>query len=144
MSESPIHKYFFIFEHKLRYFFKFWHGREEIVKWNHILVFFSYKKYFHRFIKWRLKNWTTWLPFRALEVVVPLLSVQGQKALRFHQKYLNLCSKNEWRSYRFRMTWGRVIPEFLFFGDTFLVIYPFNCKNGSEKSRRFWALASFV
>ncbi len=35
------------------------------------------------------------LPFWALKVVVVLLSMEGQKALRFHQKYLNLCSEDE-------------------------------------------------
>ncbi len=35
------------------------------------------------------------LPFWALNVSVALLSMQGQKALGFHQKYLNLCSENE-------------------------------------------------
>ncbi len=43
------------------------------------------------------------LPFWALKVVVALLSMQGQKALRFHQKCLNLCSEDERRSYRFDM-----------------------------------------
>ncbi len=39
------------------------------------------------------------LPFWALNVSVVLLSMQGQKALRCHQKYLNLYSENEQRSY---------------------------------------------
>ncbi len=29
----------------------------------------------------------------ALTMVIPLLSMQGQKALIFHQKYINLCSR---------------------------------------------------
>ncbi len=33
------------------------------------------------------------LPFWALNVAVALLSMEGQKALGFHQKYLNLCSE---------------------------------------------------
>uniref|UniRef100_A0A671L6X8 FUZ/MON1/HPS1 second Longin domain-containing protein n=1 Tax=Sinocyclocheilus anshuiensis TaxID=1608454 RepID=A0A671L6X8_9TELE len=33
-----------------------------------------------------------------------LLSMQGQTALRFHQKYLNLCSEDERRSYGFETT----------------------------------------
>ncbi len=37
------------------------------------------------------------LCFCALIVVVPLLSMEGQKALGFHQKYLNLCSEDERR-----------------------------------------------
>ncbi len=43
------------------------------------------------------------LTFWALNVSVALLSMQGQKALGFHQKYLNLCSKDERRSYSFGM-----------------------------------------
>ncbi len=61
------------------------------------------------------------LLFWALNVVVHLLSMQGQKALRFHQKYLNLCSKDERRSYRFGTTWGWVMTEFW----QFWVNYPF-------------------
>ncbi len=37
-------------------------------------------------------------------VSVALLSMQGQTALGFHQKYLSLCSKDEQRSYGFRTT----------------------------------------
>ncbi len=37
-------------------------------------------------------------------VTVALLSMKGQIALRFHQKYLNLCSEDERRSYGFRTT----------------------------------------
>ncbi len=33
------------------------------------------------------------LPFWAQDKVVALLSKEGQKALGFHQKYLNLCSE---------------------------------------------------
>ncbi len=44
------------------------------------------------------------LPFWALNVVVPLLSMKGKKALGFNQKYLNLCSEDEQRSYSFETT----------------------------------------
>ncbi len=54
------------------------------------------------------------LPFWALNVSVALLSMQGQKALRFHQKYLNLCSEDEQRSYRFGTTWRWVINDRIF------------------------------
>ncbi len=37
-------------------------------------------------------------------ISVVLLSMEGQRALRFHQKYLNLCSEDEQRSYRFETT----------------------------------------
>ncbi len=51
------------------------------------------------------------LRFWALIVVGPLLCMGGQKALGFHQKYLNLCSKYKQRSYGFGMTWGWVIND---------------------------------
>ncbi len=35
-------------------------------------------------------------------------------ALRFHKKYLHLCSKDERRSYRFGTTWGWVINDRIF------------------------------
>ncbi len=34
-----------------------------------------------------------------------------QRALEIHQKYLNLCSEDERRSYGFGTTWGWVINE---------------------------------
>ncbi len=43
-------------------------------------------------------------PFWALNVSVVLLSMQGQKALGFHQKYPNLCYEDEQRSYGFGTT----------------------------------------
>ncbi len=46
------------------------------------------------------------LPFWAMNVVVAFLSMQGQRALGFHQKYYNLCSEYERRSYSFGMTLG--------------------------------------
>ncbi len=52
-------------------------------------------------------------------ISVVLLSMQGQTALRFHQKYLNLCFEDEWRSYRFETTRGWVINDRIFiFGWT--------------------------
>ncbi len=45
--------------------------------------------------------------------------MQCQKALGFHQKYLNLCSEDEQRSYGFGTTWGWVINDRIFiFGWT--------------------------
>ncbi len=38
-------------------------------------------------------------PSWALNMAGPLLSMQDQKTLRFHQKYLNLCSKDERRPF---------------------------------------------
>ncbi len=45
--------------------------------------------------------------------------MQGQEALGFHQKYLNLCSEDERRSHGFGTTWGGVINDSIFiFGWT--------------------------
>ncbi len=54
------------------------------------------------------------LHFFALTMVVHLLSMEGQKALGFLQKYLNLCSEDERRSYRFGTTWGWVFNDRIF------------------------------
>ncbi len=56
------------------------------------------------------------LPFWALNLSVALLSMAGQKALRFHRNYLNLCSEDERRSYRFGTTWGWIINDNFHFG----------------------------
>jgi len=40
-----------------------------------------------------------------------LLPVCGSDTLGFHQKYLNLCSEDERRSYRYGTTWGWVIND---------------------------------
>ncbi len=85
-----------------------------------------------------VRTWTTdasWtiltmslFPFWVLNVVVVLLSMEGQKALGFHQKYLNLCSKDERWSYSLGTTWGWVIHDTIFiFGWT----NPLNCKTKS-------------
>ncbi len=59
------------------------------------------------------------LPFWALNVLVTLLSMQGQKALGFHQKYLNLSFEDERRSYGFGTTWRLAINDRIFvFGWT--------------------------
>ncbi len=45
--------------------------------------------------------------------------MEGQRALRFHQKYLNLCSQDERRPYGFETTWAWVINDRIFiFGRT--------------------------
>ncbi len=51
------------------------------------------------------------LPFWALNVSVVLLSKQGQKALGFLQKYLNLCSEDEQKSCGFGTVGERVIND---------------------------------
>ncbi len=59
------------------------------------------------FAKLKLDHWCHMAYFNnrlrlwALIVLVSLLSIEGQRALRFHQKYLNLCSEDEQRSYGF-------------------------------------------
>ncbi len=53
------------------------------------------------------------LPFWALIVSVALLSMEGQKALGFHKKYLNLCSEDE-RSYGVGTKLGWVINNRIF------------------------------
>jgi len=45
-------------------------------------------------------------------VVITSQSIWGQKALGFHQKYLNLCSEDEQRSYGFTTTWGTELEFF--------------------------------
>ncbi len=38
------------------------------------------------------------------QINISLMKSEGQKALRFHQIYLNFCSEDEQRSYRFGTT----------------------------------------
>ncbi len=54
------------------------------------------------------------ISFWALNVSVVLLPMQGQKALGFHQDYLNLNFEDEQRSYRFGTTYGWVINDNVF------------------------------
>ncbi len=50
---------------------------------------------------------------------VVLQSMEGQRALGFHQKYLNSCSEDERRYYAIVTTWGWVINDRVFiFGCT--------------------------
>ncbi len=74
-----------------------------------IFVFFAQKSiliaYPHSLIASLIHFW-------ALNGSVPLLSIEGQKALGFNQKYLNLCSEDERKSYGF----GR-ITEFSFLSE---------------------------
>ncbi len=69
-------------------------------------------------VKWTILTMSL-LPFWALNVSVALLSMEGQKALGFHPKYLNLCSEYEQRTYGFGTTWGWVINDRIYiFGWT--------------------------
>ncbi len=52
------------------------------------------------------------------------------RALTFHQKYLNLCSEDERRSYEFGATWGWVIHDRnSFLGELSLELYPLSYPN---------------
>ncbi len=58
------------------------------------------------------------LPFWALNVLVALLSFEGQKVLGFYQKYLNLWSEDEWKTHGVGTPWGRIINDsILFLGE---------------------------
>ncbi len=54
------------------------------------------------------------LCFWTLIVLITLLSMEDLRALGMHQKYLHLCSEDEWRSYEFGMAWGWVINDRIF------------------------------
>ncbi len=109
-----------------------WHGSEEIVESSFFFFFFFFFFFLYAqsfFVATLNYGWTTdvtWtilmmslLHIWVLNVMVVLLSMQDQKALGFHQKYLNLCSEDERRSYRFEITRGWVINDIIFiFGWT--------------------------
>ncbi len=61
---------------------------------------------------------SSWLPVWDLNISVSLLNMTGQKALGFHQKYLNLCSKDEQRSFGFGKTWEWVINDIIFYSPS--------------------------
>ncbi len=52
-------------------------------------------------------------------ISVVFLSMECQIALRFHQKHLNLCFEDEWRSYGFGTTWGWVMYRIFILGWTY-------------------------
>ncbi len=130
-SEQRHLSQFYIFElhHVIIFFNAFYNNthrrltRKRINCWIKLLFFFEHKKHSRSFITLWLNTWTilmmSLLPFWALNVSVALLSMQGQKALAFHQKNLNLCSEAELRSYGFGTTWGWAINDriFFFFGE---------------------------
>ncbi len=103
-----------------------WRGEDELLNKVVILVFFAHKKHSRSFVKLRLNHWcdmdyfnvvflTTFLD---LDIVLgSLLSMEGQRALRIHQKYLNMCSEDERMSYRFGTTEGWVMTEYSFLGE---------------------------
>ncbi len=101
--------------------------------WIKSLFLFSLhrKKDSRSFIKLRLNHWchmdyfnNVLTNFLGLNEIVALLFMEGQKALRFHKKYLNLCFEDEQRSHRFGMTQGWVINDRIFiFGWTIPLRY---------------------
>ncbi len=80
-------------------------GTEEKKLLNKFVIFVHKNQWSHGLLTISL------LSFWALNVSVLLLSIVDQKALRFHQKYLNLCSEDERRCYGFGTTWGWVIND---------------------------------
>jgi len=58
-------------------------------------------------ISFMISLWTFW----RVKVVVKYMSLGGQKALRFNQKDLHLCSEDEWKYYSFGPTLGWVIND---------------------------------
>ncbi len=93
---------------------------EEKNCWIKSLLLFSLhtKTYSHIFVKLRLNNWclmdyftdvlTTFLGLGTFQLHCCLWRVG------LHQKYLNLCSEDEQRSYEFGTAWGWVI-NYIFF-----------------------------
>ncbi len=109
-----------------------WRRDDELLNQVIIFVFFAHKKYSRSFVN---VTWTivtiSLQPFWALIVSLP--SMEGQRALRMHQKYLDLCFEDERKSYGFGMTWGWVIHDRIFiFGWTI----PLNEYLTAEKNRQ--------
>ncbi len=100
-----------------------WYGREELLKVI-IFVFFEQKKYSRSFLTLQLNHQCHMDYFN--NVLTTFLGLEqgssGQKALRFHQKFLNLCSEDERRSYGFGMTGWVINDRILIFGWTILLI----------------------
>ncbi len=91
-----------------------------------IFVFFAHKMYSFSF----MKLWLNWFHKEYFTDVLPCY-LSGpwmfqfycclQKALRFNQNYLHLCSEDKRRSYRFRITWRWVVNDRNFiFSKTFV------------------------
>ncbi len=103
-----------------------WRGGDKLL--NKVVFFpFAHKKYSRSFVKLWLNLWchmdyftdllATFLDLGTFQLYCCLW--EGQTALRCHQKYLNLCSEDKRRSYRFETTWGWVITDRIFiFGWT--------------------------
>ncbi len=91
-----------------------------------IFILIAYKKYSCSYIILRLNHWchmdyfndvlTTFLGLE--RGTFNVLSMEGQKALGFHQKYLNLWSEDDRGSYWFGTTWGSINDSDFIFGWT--------------------------
>ncbi len=94
-----------------------WHGREELLKVI-IFVFFEQKKYSLSFLTLQLNHQCHMDYFN--NVLTTFMGLEqgssGQKALRFHQTFLNLCSEDERMSYRFGKTGWVINDSILIFG----------------------------
>ncbi len=107
-----------------------WCGGEELLNKVVIFVLFVHKKYYCGFVELWLNHWCHMDYFNDVLTVsgsgnisVMLLYMQGQRAFCFHQKYFNLCSKDEQRSYGFGTTWVWVINDrILIFSKAYLCI----------------------
>ncbi len=95
----------------------------EMKMWNKIFifVFFAQKvfSWLHKITVDRLMSHgllcrSSWYFSGPWSCEDPCCLWEGQRALRFKLKYLNLCSEDERRSYGFGTTWGWVINDRIF------------------------------
>ncbi len=108
-----------------------WHQWKRINGWiKSLFLFCCTHKYSHSFITSRLNHWChmdyfndVLTTFLNLECGCCITSYACQNALGFYQKYLNLCSEDEQRSYGFGTAWMWVINKIIFiFGWTIPLI----------------------
>ncbi len=65
--------------------------------------------------------------------------MEGQRALRFHQKYLNLFSEDERRSYGFGTTWGWEIKDRIFIFDWTIPLNVSKWITFSRNVKKYWS-----
>ncbi len=100
----------------------------EMKMWNKIVIFVFFAQnvfsWLHKITVYRLMSHrplcrSSWYFSGPWSCKDPCCLWEGQRALRFKQKCLNLCSEDERRSYGFGTTWGWVINDRIFiFGWT--------------------------
>ncbi len=99
---------------------------------------------------WQMDNCNNVLTtFLGLECGSCIAVYAGQKAIGFHQKYLNLCSKDERKSYGFGTTWGRVINDRIFiFGWTIPLNVDFRKRHWTQfsdvRATLYWIVTSVL